>query len=354
MWIDIARAIAMLCVIIGHSLYQYTDSTFGRMIYNFHMPIFFIFSGYLYHMKTFDKEARGAWSNILLPYYTTAGLMGLVFLYREFFPKFLSIGFPPSVKALLNMTLYGVGVPPRMPFSTTVLAIGPIWFLMALAITELIFNFVIVKTQDSPSKNISRLLIFCTLAVLGRLISIYWLLPLSINSALFASVFMYIGYLAKEGKLLEWKSGKLFVVALIIWFVVSTQQTFGLVSLKTPDSLLAIVSAVAGTFVIVKVSQLLEHLKITSRFLALLGRNSIIILCFYSIDLIYSNVPVLIMAAGFTTNVYLKIIMVILYRMMIPILAVVVIPHIPVVRSLFLNRAYPFRKRKGVNENVKA
>ncbi|KRK86085.1 hypothetical protein FC99_GL001832 [Levilactobacillus koreensis JCM 16448] len=49
MWIDIARAIAMLCVIIGHSLYQYTDSTFGHLIYNFHMPLFFIFSGYLYH-----------------------------------------------------------------------------------------------------------------------------------------------------------------------------------------------------------------------------------------------------------------------------------------------------------------
>ncbi|MFC6260633.1 acyltransferase family protein [Levilactobacillus fujinensis] len=353
MWIDVARAIAMLCVIIGHSLYQYTDSTFGNMIYNFHMPLFFIFSGYLYHMKHWDKEARGAGLNLLLPYYTTAGLMGLVFLYREFFPKFLAVGFPPSAKALLNMTLYGVGVTPRTPFPTTVLAIGAIWFLMALAIADMVFNLVMIKTQGSPSQNISRLLIFGTLAGVGRLISTYWLLPLSINSALFALVFMYIGYLAKDGALLERQSGKLFIMALLIWLAVSTQQTFYLVSLETPDTLLAIVGAVAGTFAVVKLAQGLTHLKLTSRVMAFLGRNSIIILCFHSIDIMFSNVPNLIMTAGFTTNDYLKIVLVVLYRMIIPIIAAIVIPHIPVLRSLFLNRVYPFKKRGRVNKNAK-
>ncbi|WP_143461872.1 acyltransferase family protein [Levilactobacillus enshiensis] len=346
MWIDIARAIAMICVIIGHSLYQYTDSTFGHLIYNFHMPLFFIFSGYLYHMKSWDKEVRGAWLNLLLPYYTTAGLMGLVFLYREFFPKFLSVGFPPSATALLNMALYGVGVTPRTPMPTNVLAIGAIWFLMAMTIAGIIFNWVMVKTQDTPLQNVSRLAIFGTLAVFGRLISTYWLLPLSMNSALFALIFMYIGYLAKDGALLERQSAKLLVMALLIWLAVSLQQTFYMVSLETPDSLIAIVGAVAGTFAIVKVAQGLAHLKLTSRFMALLGRNSIIILCFHSIDMMFSNVPNLIMTAEFTTNEVVKIVVVVLYRMLIPITAAILIPHIPGLRSLFLNRAYPFKKRQ--------
>lgn len=353
LWIDIARAIAMLCVIIGHSLYQYTDSTFGHLIYNFHMPLFFIFSGYLYHMKSLDKEVRGAWLNLLLPYYTTAGLMGVVFLYREFFPQFLAVGFPPSATALLNMALYGVGVAPRTPFPTTVLAIGAIWFLMAMAIASIIFNFVMVKTQATPTQNISRLLIFGTLAVLGRLISTYWLLPLSMNAAFFAVIFMYIGYLAKDGALLERKSGKLLVVALLIWLAVSMQQTFYMVSLETPDSLIAIVGAVAGTFAVVKLAQGLERLKVTSRVMAFLGKNSIIILCFHSIDIMFSNVPNLIMTAPFTTNDYLKITLVVLYRMIIPITATILIPHIPGLRSLFLNRVYPFKKR-SVNNHAKA
>jgi len=87
--------------------------------------------------------------------------------------------------------------------------------------------------------------------------------------------------------------------------------------------------------------------------MAFLGKNSIIILCFHSIDIMFSNVPNLIMTAPFTTNDYLKITLVVLYRMIIPITATILIPHIPGLRSLFLNRVYPFKKR-SVNNHAKA
>lgn len=42
-WIDIARGIAILLVIIGHSLGNYWPGYLGNFIFVVHMPIFFYF-----------------------------------------------------------------------------------------------------------------------------------------------------------------------------------------------------------------------------------------------------------------------------------------------------------------------
>lgn len=59
-YIDVARGIAALLVVIGHSI-QVADSTFDenilfRMIYSFHMPLFMFLSGYVsYKSEYFDR-----------------------------------------------------------------------------------------------------------------------------------------------------------------------------------------------------------------------------------------------------------------------------------------------------------
>ena len=42
-WLDIAKGIAILCIIIGHS---FGKNRIGVFIFSFHMPLFFILSGY--------------------------------------------------------------------------------------------------------------------------------------------------------------------------------------------------------------------------------------------------------------------------------------------------------------------
>ncbi|WP_270224197.1 acyltransferase family protein [Lactiplantibacillus pentosus] len=46
-WIDIAKGIAILAVVVGHTLGPYNGQLFGSLIFAFHMPIFFMLSGYL-------------------------------------------------------------------------------------------------------------------------------------------------------------------------------------------------------------------------------------------------------------------------------------------------------------------
>lgn len=47
-WIDFLKGIAILCVIAGHSNLS-AEAT--NIIYMFHMPIFFIISGYLSYLR---------------------------------------------------------------------------------------------------------------------------------------------------------------------------------------------------------------------------------------------------------------------------------------------------------------
>lgn len=45
-WIDWAKSIGIMLVIMGH--YGMGDKIYGTFIYAFHMPLFFIVSGYLF------------------------------------------------------------------------------------------------------------------------------------------------------------------------------------------------------------------------------------------------------------------------------------------------------------------
>ncbi len=46
-WIDSAKGIGVILVVLGHFLYQSNLPMLNRAIYSFHMPLFFILSGYL-------------------------------------------------------------------------------------------------------------------------------------------------------------------------------------------------------------------------------------------------------------------------------------------------------------------
>lgn len=47
-YMDVAKGIAILTVIMGHCIH---DCVIKKLIFSFHMPIFFLISGYFFHKK---------------------------------------------------------------------------------------------------------------------------------------------------------------------------------------------------------------------------------------------------------------------------------------------------------------
>lgn len=348
----------MISVIVGHSLYvemgqgRFSGEMsvrglvefFGRVIYAFHMPIFFILSGYLFRTKSYSREAKGSFWNLILPYITTCSLMIVLTLITNATSIFFLKPYLSNFQDILVASLYGAGLSPVMPLSLKVFQIGAIWFLPAMAIAVQIFNLVITSTEHSTYKNINRVFILLALALVGKLISVYWLLPFSINAALFSLIFLYIGYLFKEEKYLENIGLMAITLGIVMWLLDAYEQTFFLVSVSFPDTLLAIVGAVGASLVMFKIAQLLDRDNWFSNILAFIGRNSIIILCFHIIDFSYSRVPDIIRHQQILKNVLLQIIVVNVYRILIPVIATILVLKTPIVRSLFLHRSYPFKK----------
>lgn len=44
-WVDILKGILIIMVVLGHSYFEYS-----KYIYWFHMPVFFMLSGYVFHV----------------------------------------------------------------------------------------------------------------------------------------------------------------------------------------------------------------------------------------------------------------------------------------------------------------
>ena len=66
---DIARAIAIYLVIIGHSMTGLWDTWQSNFIFAANLPIFFIISGYFYHSKRIKDVVQTGVNTLLIPFF---------------------------------------------------------------------------------------------------------------------------------------------------------------------------------------------------------------------------------------------------------------------------------------------
>ena len=69
-WIDIAKGIAIILVIVGHTVPN--PSPLRHAIFSFHMPLFFILAGYTFRPKPWRELLSGSVSRLLVPYVVLA------------------------------------------------------------------------------------------------------------------------------------------------------------------------------------------------------------------------------------------------------------------------------------------
>jgi fucose 4-O-acetylase-like acetyltransferase len=134
-WLDIAKGIGILLVITGHNLGFITNFPVEhRLIYSFHMPLFFLLTGYTLKAGSYRDTARRALA-VAIPYL----FMSLVMI-----PISMSFDRAANPIDLLLGILYGTG---------HTIDLTPLWFLSctasALLLLATIF-FVLDKTKLTP------------------------------------------------------------------------------------------------------------------------------------------------------------------------------------------------------------
>lgn len=181
--IDIVKGISIICIVLGHLGY----SIIVRFVYPFHVPIFFIITGYFITNKNCTSEfCKRKASALLLPYFFTGIVMIVLNTSIAYFCN--KSAFSEMTKWTLGI-MYGAGFAINKPFQMPMA--GAIWFLWSSfwggVILRISLNF----------RKIVRFLFLVLLFVIGYWTSEYFWLPFSIQAGMCASLFMYIGYLLR-------------------------------------------------------------------------------------------------------------------------------------------------------------
>lgn len=124
-WIDIAKGIGILLVILGHSV-QF-GSRLHNLIFSFHMPLFFILSGMVYNHKNNKTFLHKKFISLIIPYiiFSIIGLLISIII--------------PFWRSGLNTRAIMKDIYLTNPDAANV---SSVWFLICLFIVSVFFNFI--------------------------------------------------------------------------------------------------------------------------------------------------------------------------------------------------------------------
>lgn len=347
-WIDIARGIGMLLIIIGHSLFTYKFSLFNSFIFAVHVPLFFILSGYLFHEKPWKKIFQSGYFNLFLPYGITAIIILLLVCFDKAVSNPITMNFAHNnIAEACKALIYGLGTPTSNGlFHQKFLAVGAVWFLLAMFIGNLIFKLLVLIAGKTRTDETGLFILSLICTYLGFFITPLVVLPWSANSALASQLFYWAGHMLRKHDVVERHNPLLQVIGLALWIAAACTGFFYLNVPSAPHIWLAVLGAVGGCFVIMEVSKwLAEHSTKLVDWLAYYGRFSLVVLCAHLIDLDCLNIGGFIFGrlTYLGVNGILAAACTIIYRILVTVIALWLVPRIPLIRSMFMNRTYPFR-----------
>ena len=174
--IDIAKGIGILLVIIGHGA---IPSWCKDAIFSFHMPLFFILSGYFFRNETPLVRMRKDAKRLLLPYVVT---IAVITLYMLIVHQVIKRDGWYYIINTLWLGIYPTGAPGGLNFS------GPVWFLFALFWTKGTFNLI----EKVHNRWFYLILAFTAFAPFYLSYLIGRDLPLAISQGLISIVFFWL------------------------------------------------------------------------------------------------------------------------------------------------------------------
>ncbi len=280
-YLDVSKGIAILLVCVGHAISNQQNvrdidlPILLRLISQFHMPLFFVISGYLFSDKHIDTPIKATIHKIKA-YYVPFVVYNLIFLlFHNLFAALQLVneqfnGGPYTWKQYAyRFTMVITGH--RQSFG------GAMWFLGSLLIISVLFiwsNYFIKKIIPEKYQQ----LCVCIFVLCCVLVGISGKCPTSfkLNVSLYSMLFFYLGYLYKK---LRWNSFLVkyktivLLISVVGSIVIAYLSPVGIESKYYGNFTLFTISAVLGTLMIFMAAQypLVEK----SRVLKLLGEKSL-------------------------------------------------------------------------------
>ena len=186
-WIDTLKAIGITFVFLGHSGAPFHDG-----IYLFHMPLFFIISGFLWNTEkyatmSFRCFVKTKFIAYIIPYLKISAVCFTIFgIIIPFINQTrCDVIFPQLLKYLFGILIYSRGTVEWLP------QCSPIWFLTCLFFAEVLFFMILKLNRPFYAILLSGLVGF-VMSQIGKVF------PWNVDNAFTSVPYLYIGLLFKR------------------------------------------------------------------------------------------------------------------------------------------------------------
>lgn len=197
---DIAKAVTILLVVIGHS-----GSPFDNFIYLFHMPVFFCISGYFYK-DNYSQNPLSVVKKRIFSLYLPFVAYEFVFLalHNVFYNLNIysdKVSYYGEVGYLYGPIDYLKNIFWILTFHNSEQLLKPFWFLIVLFVITVLFSLISYFSQRFGKRynEVLRGILIALCFIVGMILSHYNIvLSFNTNVGLVAISIFYIGYLYKR------------------------------------------------------------------------------------------------------------------------------------------------------------
>lgn len=260
-WIDVAKAIGIILVVIGHAL---TPKTYiHRIIYQFHMPLFFMISGYLFNESKINKLTFLKKVKSLYVPYISVNLIAIILL------SFNTLNIKKIILVLLMVEKHDI--------------FGATWFLASLFYISIMMYIIysILISLKLEKNNYIYIIIIILFTMLGFLIPVK---SHHIFVTLLGMAYYISGYLLKKinfiDKIINLKiSKKIFIIIIcfILLIIISPKNYVSFSKGIYASPVLTLISSISGCLLVIIISKLLSK----NMFLNYIGKRSIDIMIWH-------------------------------------------------------------------------
>ncbi len=274
-WIDVAKGIGMILVVIGH-----TPGLTGwiyKTIYSFHMPLFFFLSGFVYREQPDSLGGRDGklvkdFRTLIVPYVLFVLITGISVAVTH---ARGGTSYYSSIRELCFAAFYASG----SEYGGYKM-IGELWFLPAMFWARRYMSAVFV-CKDSRI----RFLIVCALVGMGIGLSkaVAWP-PSDLDIALLGAGFMYAGWmLHTKPDLMD--DHRVLCGLLMIYATARFSSTFEMSNRNYSDMwFVSFPGAIAMSIIVCRISKAISAIPSVQALPAYIGRHSLLFLFVHSLD----------------------------------------------------------------------
>lgn len=270
---NILKGIGILCVVLGHAC-----SWAHNFVYEFHIPLFFFISGFMYSEKKYGDDPylnvinrfKSSWIKYVIIYW-------IIMLLHN---SLIRWGFMPIGTEYFNLRTLAEACAFVVLGTANELMGGTLWFVPALCMASVFLGFLVTisrkiekKTGNSYLKFAFQFVVILLCSLVGCIV-ISILMPANIQVSLTVMPFLWIGYLIRNyGRGLEKYLSvcAALILTLAIYFISFHHSLDLIIGILYPGMYLV---AFSGMYVCMVLAKYLSRLKKIGSFIASCGKAS--------------------------------------------------------------------------------